>query len=150
MATTPQTRIPLVSITLMRAEGTSSECSEAAMILASVEDSTSAFDDPFIRASMRLAVWSLTAPERGYHKIDFEIKWQDGSEYKGRFDLSRGGSNNLREHVRRNLEFLAGTWTPPHMTKAQHDAYLNEIYHERGRSDQIDVARQYLADRGGL
>lgn len=40
-------------------------------------------------------VWGGSAPEQGmgYDKCDFKVKWDNGLEYEGRFDLQKGGTD---------------------------------------------------------
>ncbi|MBI4571697.1 MAG: hypothetical protein HY713_00085, partial [candidate division NC10 bacterium] len=56
-------------------------------------------------ASRILTAWGETAPpaHHGYHKVDFQVLFANGTEYGGRFDLQHGGRESdgatLEAHV---------------------------------------------------
>lgn len=85
--------VPLAHVTVHRVEGR----------VASLRDGRSWHD-----AEWFLAMESKSAPDSGgYDKCDFRLKWADGTEYSGRFDLQRGGWPDLRGHVRAFLSWMA-------------------------------------------
>jgi len=43
--------------------------------------------------SRQFSQWGDTAPEMGYDKCDFEVGWQGGQQYGGRFDMQKGGTD---------------------------------------------------------
>lgn len=51
--------------------------------------------------------WAITAPTRGYNKIDFKVMWLDGQIYEGTYSLKRKDamSANLGEHIHSFLMF---------------------------------------------
>ncbi|QST02589.1 hypothetical protein IMZ31_24370 (plasmid) [Pontibacillus sp. ALD_SL1] len=66
------------------------------------------------------------APSNGYYKCDFVILFEEGGEYRGRFDLDRThvSGNPLSEHVLRELTFRAGSYRPPHMKEEVYRDYI--------------------------
>jgi hypothetical protein len=86
------------TITLVRAEGLIAECDRPETA------KTWAHANALFR-------WSRTAPEHGgYDKCDFTIIFEDGYEYKGRYDLMhyRREHPDLARHVRSFMRYLAG------------------------------------------
>lgn len=57
--------------------------------------------------------WGHTAPfpSQGYDKCDFEVEWQDGTTYKGRYDLQATGRDDagdtLSQHITQHLKYHA-------------------------------------------
>lgn len=88
--------VPVESIYIARNEGFSAETTV----------------DRWHAASWFLLEQSLTAPKGGgYDKCAFLVKWFDGTEYRGRYDLvhrDNGAWPDLAAHVRGSLEFAAG------------------------------------------
>jgi hypothetical protein len=119
-----------MKITLTRAEGLTDECNKPFVC------------STFTEANAKLSAWSRTAPEHGgYNKCDFKIEGPDEiPNYSGRYDLKhwRIECANLKGHVLRNLEFVAGQACPPSMTKERYDAFV------AARSDHKDVAEELL------
>jgi hypothetical protein len=79
-----------------------------------------------------LTRWGDTAPAQyGYHKTDFHITFANGIDYRGRFDLERGGREHdvadLQRHVREFCAFHSGRWQPAHITLAVHQALLDRL-----------------------
>lgn len=68
--------------------------------------------DAWEKAERVLRAWALTVPRNGaYDKVNFHIKWEDGHEYSGRFNLKAQHYNlrkipHLANHVRRDLWYL--------------------------------------------
>ena len=77
-------------------------------------------------AQIKLGTWGITAPkaeEGGYDKTDFTVIWENGDEYRGRFDLQYGGfdcGRTLADHIYDNLRFYAGTKKPDRFTDEQY------------------------------
>jgi len=72
----------------------------------------------------------------GYLKHGFSIRWTDGEEYKGRYDLEPLGKGfgsmelpkvfeGLDDHIRNFVLFHAGLRRPGHMTEEKYAEYLN-------------------------
>jgi len=65
----------------------------------------------------------------GYLKHDVTIRWKDGSEYKGRYDLEplrgTGDFEGLDAHIRNHFLFHAGLRRPGNLTEEKYWAYLN-------------------------
>lgn len=121
-----------ISIRLERAEGRVHECESVTF------SSPSVWED----AGRRLFSWSMTAPrEGGYHKCDFCVTYEDGETYEGRYDLVHHTVE--RPSLERNhVDFSAGEWTPPHMTKERHDAYLRDVV----GAEKVDAYRKFRAE----
>jgi hypothetical protein len=87
------------TITLVRAEGLIQECNKPKVARSWVEANAILFN------------WSRTAPEHGgYDKCDFTVIFEDGTDYKGRYDLVhyRCQHPNLARHVKDFVRYLAG------------------------------------------
>lgn len=104
------TKHKVTHITLIRAEGPTSECDKP-------KDVTS-----FLEANSALYRWSTSAPKHGgYDKCDFWIEWEDGEKYEGRYDLTHWTKEtpDLGRHVRSFVGYMAGTkkplWMKPEM-----------------------------------
>lgn len=106
-------KIRLVKIELFRVEGPAEEC-----VRKSFDRTETAERTLWEYADRAFRRWGKTAPElgSGYNKIDFKLTWEDGSEYKGRFDLVRGGrddaGHSLSRHVRATSAIHAGLTAP--------------------------------------
>lgn len=107
--------IPIKSITLTRAEGRASQCGKPTTV------------STWSQASAILAQWRGTAPELGYHKVDFTVTWADGEEYRGRYDLQRGDYTSLAKHVRDHASASSGRRIPGHTTPERWSAYLADV-----------------------
>lgn len=120
MTTTQKVKVK--SVWLARAEGRPEEC------IALVVDSIEAADAVLLR-------WSETAPGGpgddlgGYDKCDFEITFEDGEKYEGRYDLVHWSKEmpSLARHVLSFLRFHAGLWCPPHLTPTQYEDALTRF-----------------------
>lgn len=105
----------LATITITRAEGPTDLCDKP-QTFTSWEDA----NDFLIRGS-----W--TASKGGaYDKHDFEVVWENGESYHGRFDLHHIAyeAPNLFLEVSRTLGVYAGLIRPPHWTEAQQKEIL--------------------------
>ncbi|WP_156440590.1 hypothetical protein [Burkholderia sp. MSMB1072] len=78
-------------------------------------------------ADSQLRTWANTAPDCGaYDKCDFEVEWENGAQYAGRYDLKHWNveSPDLAGHVRGNAYFYTARHQPSHMTRAGYAAFL--------------------------
>ncbi|NTX17916.1 hypothetical protein [Burkholderia cepacia] len=83
--------------------------------------------DSWAAADAQLRTWSNTAPEDfAYDKCDFEVEWESGAQYHGRYDLQhwKVKSPDLAAHVRSNAYFYTARRQPSHMTNAGYAAFL--------------------------
>ncbi len=100
---------------------------------AEVPDSPKATAASWDEANAILAEWGKTAPPkgRGYHKVDFLIRFANGIEYGGRFDLQQGGRESdgatLQAHVYDFALCYAGRRRPFHVSPAAYQALLERI-----------------------
>lgn len=123
-------KIPVAKIILERAEGMPHECVKKEFV-------------SFFTANNQLELWGFTAPEKdnGYDKVDFEIQWEDGETYKGRFDLQKGGresdGSNLQGHVKGMADYYMGK------SKWAMESYGKEKYMELIKEHQ-EEAREFL------
>lgn len=85
-------------------------------------------DNVFGQANDYLKRLARTLPEKhlGYYKTKFQIEWEDGSTYEGRYDLKRHDViyGDLGMHVRQFLEFYSGRRKPEHMTEQEYRGLL--------------------------
>jgi hypothetical protein len=98
------------TITLVRAEGLINECNKPKVARSWAEANAILFN------------WSRTAPEHGgYDKCDFTVIFEDGQEYKGRYDLVhyRREHPSLARHVKDFVRYLAGDL--PHWCVTEED-----------------------------
>lgn len=102
----------------------------------------------FEQASDWLAVQAATAPEGGgYDKVDFEILFEDGKVYPGRYDLRHFSEEipDLKVHVRLQILFYSGQYCPSHLTEDQYQKYLTwtEDYYPQGREQYQHIKDNY-------
>lgn len=86
--------------------------------------------DPLAEADRMLRRWAWTAPTRGYDKCDFRVTFGEVTSYSGRFDLQREHDSQpvlLADQMRRETEFYAGLYRPPHFTDKHWANHLREI-----------------------
>ncbi len=83
-----------------------------------------------------LADWGKTAPlpGHGYHKVDFHIRFGNGTEYEGRFDLQREGRESdgatLQQHVHAFALCYSGRRQPLFLTPNGYQDLLQRIGQE--------------------
>lgn len=130
------------TITITRAEGFVDECDKP-------ETATS-----WLAANAILRRWSETAPKTGgYDKCDFVIVFEDGEEYKGRYDLQHWTveTPDIAKHVRSTISYLSGK--PPVWLKAPGKENYLRHYMEKvaGDAETVAEAKRWLAtyDLGG-
>lgn len=100
-------RIQIKTLKLVRAEGPSAECGPAKISTTGLQ----AMQD----AQTQLRRWADTAPAKGgYDKCDFDLEFEDGSQYDGRYDLKHWSLENvdLPGHMRGFLEYYSGRHCP--------------------------------------
>jgi hypothetical protein len=119
------------SIVLARAEGKTHECITAKA-------------DSFAEANALLKEWAHTAPGKGkgYHKVDLDITWSDGFNWRGTYDLVKATARKnkpIENWVRNQWAFIAGLWKPTHMSSKQYMAARKHV----GLKEQ-EIARQAL------
>jgi hypothetical protein len=87
-------------------------------------------------ANAVLTAWGKTAPlaGQGYHKVAFQIRFANGTEYGGRFDLQRGGRESdgatLERHVHEFALCHAGRRRPARVRPAEYQHLLEQIGQE--------------------
>jgi hypothetical protein len=114
-----------VKIELTRAEGPMNECArvfvENDFYFGIPHLTDDASKSCWQHADAVLRSWSHTAPDGGgYDKCDFIVVFDDGENYRGRFDLVRTDNLSLAEHVKQFLMFYAGLRKPDHITEDQY------------------------------
>jgi hypothetical protein len=123
-------------ITITRAEGFVEECDKP-------ETATS-----WLAADAILRRWSNTAPKTGgYDKCDFSIVFEDGQDYKGRYDLKHWEAEtpDLAHHVRSFISYLSGK-APAWLLVPGKERYLKH-YNDKVAADTETVAeaKRWLA-----
>lgn len=119
------------SIRIERVEGLITEC-------VSVEAMN------FSMANLILLIWAKTAPKSGgYHKVDFAITYEDGEQYKGRYDMKHSSIEipDLRKHVLEFVNFMRGAAKPAHMKQDVYDTYISEF--AEAKDQAIDFYNNY-------
>jgi len=96
-------------------------------------------------ANKVLAKLAKTAPTGGaYDKTKFTIRFRDGGEYTGRYDLVHISEEqpNLQKHVTAHLEFIAGVAHPSHMTEDEYRQHL-DLYNEATKKEAQEFLQTY-------
>jgi hypothetical protein len=89
-------KLPAVRISLKRAEGPTSMCTER----------TFDGENPWADAQAQLSYWALTAPRDGtVDKTDFVVFYTDGTQYDGRFGL-KFDDTDLPAHMSGHIAHL--------------------------------------------
>jgi hypothetical protein len=81
-------------------------------------------------AEVRITNIRSSVKHDGYDKCDFTLVFDDGTEYKGRYDatsLKRASEGGLSQHVRQHLEFLSGEGRPYHLSPERYQFMVEEI-----------------------
>lgn len=141
-------------VALNRAEGLTSECGAVIYYVGEVapriEDKhfsgaclIPVKDSEIARAVLdKFRDWGHSAPEGGgYDKCDFEVGWEGGQSYSGRFDMEYGGTDghgNFWASLRSRLEFYSLRLRPAHF-KDSHWANFCKESKESG--DDIEAAK---------
>lgn len=105
--------------------------------------------DQFLRELARNA----PGPGGGYYKTDFEIEFEDGETYSGRYDLTNHETVDLARHVRQFAKFYSGrlmaSELPSHLTSEQYrEIVLRNVTQRDGLIRLLDGYR--LGDPGIL
>ena len=126
-------KIVIVKVIFERAEGPIGECER--------KEFTSLAD-----AQVQAFRWARTAPPpgKGYDKCDFQLVFEDGNTYDGRYDLQRTGYNSdgqtIGQQAVSHLTYLAGQRRPYHFSD-EHWAYCCKELQETGITKE---ARKFL------
>ena len=141
-------------VALNRAEGPSNEC--GAVIFYVGEVAPRIEDKHFAGACLRpvkageittevlrqFRNWGYSAPQGGgYDKCDFEVGWEGGQSYNGRFDMQYGGTDgreNFWASLQGRLEFYSLRRRPVHFKDA-HWANFCKVSKESG--DDVEAAK---------
>ena len=122
-------KIQVKEITIIRAEGLSSECGKKHTAKSYAE------------AEAILTRMAHSAPKSGgYDKTDFTVTFEDGETYDGRYDLKYTRDESLAEHMKSFLMWYAGETKNPHCGQIQYDAFM-----ARQSSEEIAEAKLFLA-----
>jgi len=109
----------------------------------------------FKEANALLTEMARTAPAGGgYDKTGFEVVFEDGNKYEGRFDLTNehtAGGTLLEDHILRHLNFYAGrvmdSDLPSHLTPEKYRDILHRIG-EKHRDETIAFLDKYRIGDG--
>ncbi len=125
-----ENKIKVTQITITRAEGRHEECGHPVTCLNSETSQRTAWQN----ANEILVNWSYTAPkDGGYDKCDFVVAYENGEQYKGRFDLMHIDREypNLAAHIRSLNNWYAGRATHPHCGMEKYKQVL-KMYEQEG------------------
>ena len=91
----------------------------------------------------RLRRWGDSAPEagQGYDKVDFLVRWDDGQEYEGRFDLQKGGQDSgesFWHSLRGRLGFFSCQRRPSHFKDESNWNHHCAMIHENGGKEYCE------------
>lgn len=108
-----------VSITVTRFEGPIGECD-----IEHVVEGERVWE----RATAILRRWGNSGPKDmlGAYKCGFEIAFEDGEQYEGRFD-AKPGCETLTEHVITHCVFHSGRAEAPWMGEKRYRAFLADV-----------------------
>jgi hypothetical protein len=129
-------------IAITRAEGLISECDKP-------ETATT-----WPAANAILRRWSETAPKTGgYDKCDFDVVFEDGQIYSGRYDLQHWSieAPDLAKHVRSFISYLSGE-PPVWLKRPGKERYLKNYYDTVAKdAAKVAEAKRWLTtyDLGG-
>jgi hypothetical protein len=109
----------------------------------------------FREADQLLKEMAKTAPEGGgYNKTGFEVIFEDGEKYEGRFDLKRkheSGGPLIEDHILGHLNFYAGRIMaddlPSHLTPEKYREVLIHLG-EKKRDECIRLIDHYRIGDG--
>jgi len=131
-------KIKATKIWLHRAEGPSDLCVEK----------TFQGDDCWKQADVQLDTWAQTAPKSGgYDKTDFKVKFADGEDYCGRFDLQHpdvpNRESSLADHIAHFILFCAGHYRPPGMSEEKYEKLMKTDRFKHDIDDFIEFWNTY-------
>ncbi len=115
-------KIPVKSIKITRVEGRIIDTPETV------------YATTWANANTHLYRMAYHAPTLGYYKCDFTVTYEDGEEYKGRYDLMHISKEwpNLAKHVRDHIDHYTGRHCPSWLTAEQYATYLAQFGKEPG------------------
>lgn len=123
-------KIRPVEIAVTRLEGRTDQCGKPR----TVKDPTGT-RDLYLEASGILNGWGFDTRRGGYDKCRFEITFEDGEKYVGRYDLYHPSEEfaDLRKHVYEFQAYYAGIFRPAWMNDEQWEQALvmNEPYKQK-------------------
>lgn len=139
----PEEMIKLKQVKITRAEGLINECGNPVILkgerLRISKDHDWQYINPILQANTVFMQWGQTAPERGYDKCDFEVLWQGGYKWAGRFDLQKGGTDAgeiFSDSFRSRILFYAGYNKPQYMTDERYNRLIDD-YESKGFARHI-------------
>lgn len=117
-------KLQVTEIWLERLEGKSEEQTLIASEVGS-NSSCNSKKNIWQLANEILARWAVTAPTRGYDKVDFKVSWEDGETYEGRYSLKYHDIilANLGRHIHSFLMFYLEK--PRHLSKENYQDILD-------------------------
>ena len=109
----------VIKVVLNRAEGPTAECGKKEFVGQAIRDGD---------VLKTLRQWGMTAPKNGgYDKVHFEVEWEGGHSYCGRFDMKFGGTDGGETFwvsLRNRMEFYACRRRPSHFKDDHWQAHL--------------------------
>lgn len=126
-------RIPMLHVEITRAEGPTRDAYWPAGITLLFKSWETA------ETALRKLCRSLDPKIPGYDKCDYEVCFEDGAVYSGRYDAAHPDSSShsdpdLRTHMRRHLGLASLEWRPPQWSDERWNrwcAHMNELPQER-------------------
>src|SRR5690554_59330 len=135
----PPDLIPVVSVTITRAERPTALCGKPRTF------------SSFEQASAWLWSQAGTLPKTGgYDKHDFLVTWADGETYSGQLACRAPGTPSdpdldVRQHILNFARFFGGLQCPPHLSQAQYEEYLDR--EERAYPGAREDFRKFIRER---
>ena len=114
-----------VSIVVTRFEGPIGECDIGHVVEG---------ERVWARATEILRRWGNSGPKDmlGCFKCGFEITFEDGEQYEGRYEAKRGGET-LEAHVQNHCEFYSGRAKHPWMGEKRYREFLDAVVKPEAR-----------------
>jgi hypothetical protein len=138
-------------VALNRAEGPSAECRAIVYYVGqkpqAFEDERHFNDAGYVECKDSKAVydavlnqffvWGRSAPKpgNGYDKCDFEVGWENGQVYDGRFDIQEGGRDGDQSFwvsLKWRLEFYSLRRRPSHFKDAHWKHFCEQMKEDGG------------------
>lgn len=93
-------------------------------------------------ANAVLESWTDGAPESGNEQCDFQIIFEDGFEYHGRYRLNKSQKRiSLSRYVRKQLAELAAARNGDTSSEADDESVISLIGNDRAESARIALDR---------
>lgn len=94
-------------------------------------------------ANAILMKWAHTAPTSGYDKTSFEIEWENGFSYGGRYDIQHPSVAvpDLMRNVQNNALFYTGRYCPGNMPMDRYTNFLRSL-DNKSRKEQYELMLQ--------